>query len=191
MNKKRFWHIVCIVIVSISIPPILFCMWGMYKAFYMSGVESHDIEDYVSGRYLRFPGGNDIDGCIPTLEELGDYESLSFGYFDGRRKSFLSRKYHISFGLRVEYNEEEYLKRKRQSGLRTNNYDDETGAIEGYKFVETDSLTHVLYGALYNDRLNTIKYVAICVDNGSAMVDNGDIKIKGELWFLLTWNDPF
>ena len=164
-NTKRIWRIVVISIIGV---PILFFLWGMYKTHYMSGVSSRDVEDYISGRYLSFPGGEEIRGCIPAYEELDDYESLRFGYFDGRRKNNFFRTFYISFGLYVEYSEEEYLEKKRQAGV-TNNYNDYTGTTQGYKFVEEGSLNHVVYGALYRDGYNTIEYVAICGDDGDAI----------------------
>jgi len=183
MNKKRFWRIVRIVTIIIISIPILFFAWGMYKTFYMSGVSSHDVEDYTSGSYLSFPGGEEIRGCIPTYEELDGYESLRFGYSDGRRKNNFFRTFYVSFGLLVEYSEEEYLKKKEQAGV-TNNYNDYTGTTQGYKFVEEGSLNHVVYGALYNDHHNTIEYVAICGNDGDA------IKEGWLFAWIYQWNNP-
>jgi len=180
INKTRAWRIVVISVVSI---PVLFFAWGMYKTFYMSGVESHDVEDYILGRYLSFPGGKEVRGCIPAYEELGEYESIYFGYFDGRKKTNPFHTYYISFGVRAKYSEDEYLERKRKAGV-TNSYDDYGGSTQRYKFIEEGSLNHVVYGAEFNDRLNMIEYVAICGDNGEAIQE-------GLLFILLPWNSPF
>jgi hypothetical protein len=149
----------------------------------MSVVESVDVEDYVSGRYLSFPGGNEIDGCIPTYEELGNYKSIYFGYFDGRKKTNFFHKFFVSFGVRVYYSDEEYAEKKGQAdALRS--YNDDTWVTEGYKFIGEGNLNHVLYGALYNDRLHRIEYIAICGDDG-------DLLKEGWLFSgIIQWNNP-
>lgn len=181
INKERFWHlfwsILPVIILSI---PILFLACGLYKTWYMSGITSTDVEDYISGRYLSFAGGREIEGCIPAYEKLDGYKSLDFGYFDGRRKNNFFRTYYISFGLRVWYNEEEYLRRKAEAGV-TNNHTDYSGITSGYKYVEEGRLNHVVYGAEYNDGYNTVEYVAICGDD-----------IEDEWWWhLFLLNNPF
>ena len=168
MNRKRVRNIVVISISIVISIPVLFFAWGMYKTHIMRGVSSYDVDDYISGRYLSFPGGEEIRGCMPAYEELDAHESLSFGYFDGRRKSNYFRTFYVSFGLLVEYSEEVYLEKKRQTGI-TNNYNDYTGTTQGYKFVEESNLSHVIYGTLYNDYRHTIEYVAICGDDGDAI----------------------
>jgi hypothetical protein len=170
------------IISSISILVVFFAQ-GMYKTFVMSGIESNNIEDYISGKYLTFLGGKEITNYIPMYEEIGDYESLYFGYFDGHRKNNFFHNYYVSFGLRVQYTTDEYLKKKEKAGV-LNKYDDYSGTTEGYKFVEDGDLNHIVYGVRYNDNSNTIEYLAVCGDDGNTIK-------AGSLWGLLAWNNPF
>jgi len=174
-NKKRIWHVVVASVISV---PFLFSIWGMYKTFYMSGITSRDLDDYISGRYLSFPGGEEIRGCIPAYKELDGYESLRFTYADGRGKSNFFRTFYVSFTLRVQYSEEEYLERKREAGVTDTWLG---GSSEYYRFVEKGSLNHVLYGVECNDTYHYIEYVALCGSNGDAIQE-------GYLFLLLPWN---
>lgn len=184
VNKKRVW---CNVVVGVLGILALFIAWGIYKTCFMSGVNSRDVEDYISGRYMSFAGGQEIRGCIPAYDELDDYESLSFAYFDGRRKSNLFHKYYTLFALCVHYSEEEYLVKKAQTDI-THHWPG--GSSAKYKFVAGSSLSHVIYGVQCIDDSNTIEYVAICGDNR----DTINVDAVNEGWFfseLYQWNSIF
>jgi len=168
-------------IIVIATTLVVFLSWNLYKFFFIGAVTSNDIDDFISGRFLDFPGGDMIDDLIPLYEEL--HEAIFFGYLDGRRTSIFTRSRFISFALRVQYSEDEFRERKRQAG-ETRPYNWHTESIDGYRFIEEGSFQHVAYGVLFNERESTITYMVVIGDDGDRITDGGSI------FGLFSWNRP-
>ena len=177
MNKKRkrFWRIVVASIIIILSTPVLLFLWGMYKNFIMRGIEVNCIDVYISGEFLNLPGGDMLDGAIPTYEELGDYVAIAFYHTDFRRKSFHLFGFHqffIGFGLDVRYCDEVFPVIKEQLGV-TDEFE-VVGWRGGFAEIKRGERENVAFWVGYRGGINVIRYVAV-VGEG---IDSGWIRLN-------------
>ena len=161
MNKKRkrFWRIMVISVIIILSTPVLIFSWGMYKTFIMRGIEVNCIEVYISGEFLNLPGGDMLDGAIPTYEELGDYVAIAFYYVDLRRKSGFFREFYIGFGLDVRYCDEVFPEIMEELGI-TDEFEF-VGRRDGFTGIKRGERENVAFWVGYRGGINVIRYVAV------------------------------
>jgi len=159
---KKAIHPSLLIIASILVFILILgsVFFAVYKTFYMKKIVHNDLNDYTQGRYLNFAGGDLISDFIPKYKDLGEYETLSFYYSDGRKKTNFFHIYFISFVLDIQYDQETYLKKKSEIEENVvNKYD-----MKSYNYtgVEIESPQNALYGIYFFEENNIIRYVAMC-----------------------------
>ena len=83
------------------------CLWTVGS---IPPETSYDINEYISGEYKNQPAGDVAAAYFPTLEELGDYEGISYYHADHSMHRSLGNSLDVSlpdlFVLDVRYSED-------------------------------------------------------------------------------------